>query len=387
MEKVKAVLYDYIDTSRQGAFSMKFNFHITTKIIMDEDCVAKNAALLAPLGKKALIVTGAHSAKANGALSDVSRALSANGQSFVLFDNVMSNPTVDCVYEGANFARNEGVDFVVAIGGGSPMDASKAIAMLACEDIPKDRIFEGGYNKRLPLCCIPTTAGTGSETTQYAILINDEKQTKTSLGSPVLFPDLALLDSKYMESLTKYDMTYTVIDAFSHSVEGFLTKRANSVTDTLALEAIKVIASLFPAIDEWRLTAKDRAELLYASTLSGMVIAHTGTTAVHPMGYSLTYFKNFVHGRANGLLLPEFLKFTEKKRPDRVIPILKAAGFASTDEFACALSSLLGERESATENEIRKYSSIVIKAKNIANCVVEPSEEDLKKIYRLSLRL
>ena len=366
---------------------MKFNFHIATKIIMDEDCVVKNAQLLAPFGNKALIVTGAHSAKANGALDDVFAALSANGQSYVVFDKVMSNPTVDCVYEGAELARSERADFVVAIGGGSPMDAAKAIAMLACEDIPKDMIFGGVYNKRLPLCCIPTTAGTGSETTQYAILTNDEKQTKTSLGSPVLFPDLALLDSKYMEGLSKNVMTNTVLDAFSHSVEGFLTNKANAISDALALEAIKVIAGLFPAINEWRLTKEDRAELLYASTLGGMVIAHTGTTVVHSMGYSLTYFKNVDHGRANGLLLPEFLKFTEKSRPDRVMPILKAAGFASTDEFDAALRLLLGERENVSQEEVQQYSSIAAKSKNIANCIVKPLEEDLKSFYRRSFGL
>ncbi len=366
---------------------MKFNFHIATKLIMDEDCVTKNAALLKAMGKRALIVTGTHSAKASGALDDVCAALSANGQSFVLFDKVINNPTIDCVYEGAALAKSEKADFVVAIGGGSPMDASKVIAMLACLDIPKEKIFEGGYDKRLPLCCIPTTAGTGSETTQYAILMNDEKQTKTSLGSPVLFPDLALLDSKYMESLTKSVMTNTVIDSFSHSVEGFLTMKANAVTDALALEAIRVIAGIFPAIGEWRLTTEDRAELLYASSISGMVIAHTGTTAVHAMGYSLTYFKNVDHGRANGLLLPEFLKFTEKKKPGRVMPILKAAGYASCSEFTDALSSLLGARENITEEDVENYTAIAIKAKNIKNCIVEPSEEDLLRIYRQSFGL
>ena len=366
---------------------MKFNFHIATKLIMDEDCVIKNAALLKPMGSKALIVTGAHSARESGALNDVCSALSANGQSYLLFDKVVNNPTIDCVYEGAELAKSGNADFVIGIGGGSPMDASKVIAMLACLDIPKDKIFDGGYDRRLPLCCIPTTAGTGSETTQYAILMNDEKQTKTSLGSPALFPDLALLDSKYMVSLSKSVMTNTVIDAFSHSVEGFLTVRANALTDALALEAIRVIAGIFPAIGEWRLTAEERAALLYASSISGMVIAHTGTTAVHATGYSLTYFRNIDHGRANGLLLPEFLKFTEKKRPDRVAPILRAAGYTSCNEFSDALSSLLGPRENVTEEEIEKYTAIAIKAKNIKNCIVEPSKEDLLRIYRQSFAL
>ena len=366
---------------------MKFNFHISTKIVMDDDCVVKNSSLLIPFGKKALIVTGAHSAKANGSFDDLCKALIANGQSYVLFDKVMANPTVNCVYEGAALARSEKADFVVAVGGGSPMDAAKVIAMLACEEIQQDKIFVSSYSKRLPLCCIPTTAGTGSETTQYAILMNDEKQTKTSLGSPVLFPDLALLDSKYLSSLPKNVMINTVLDSFSHSVEGFLTNRANAVSDTIALEAIRTISILFPELAEWRLTDEDRQKLLYASTLGGMVIAHTGTTAVHSMGYSLTYFKNVDHGRANGLLLSEFLKFTERERPDRVAPILQAAGFSSSEDFGRALDNLLGLHEDISEEEILKYSAISINAKNISNCIVKPSEDDLIGLYKHSFGL
>lgn len=366
---------------------MKFNYYLPTRIIMDDGCVAKYAEALKYLGKTALIVTGAHSAKANGSLDDLCAALTENGQKWVLFDKVMSNPTVDCVYEGAALAKNSGADFVVAIGGGSPMDASKTIAMLARTDIPRERIFEGGYENRLPLCCIPTTAGTGSEVTQYAILTNDAAQTKTSLASPALFPDLALLDSKYLANLSKNVMTNTVIDSLSHSVEGFISNRANPVSDILALEAIGIIARHIPALAEWRLTDDDRAQLLYASTLGGMVIAHTGTTAVHSMGYSLTYFRNIDHGRANGLLLGEFLGFTEKERADRIAPILKAALMNSVDEFKDALTQLLGERESLTAEEAEKYSALAIKAKNIANSIVKPTQEDLKKLYILSFGL
>lgn len=366
---------------------MKLNYYLPTRVIMDEGCVAKYADALKCLGKTALIVTGAHSARANGSLDDLCAALAENGQKWALFDKVMSNPTVDCVYEGAALAKESGADFVVAIGGGSPMDASKVIALLARTDIPKERIFEGGYENRLPLCCIPTTAGTGSEVTQYAILTNDAAQTKTSLASPVLFPDLALLDSKYLANLSKNVMTNTVIDSLSHSVEGFISNRATPVSDTLALEAIGIISALIPAISEWRLTDEDRAKLLYASTLSGMVIAHTGTTAVHSMGYSLTYFRNIDHGRANGLLLGEFLSFTEEKRADRISPILKAASMSSVEELKNAMSLLLGEHEIFTLEEIEKYSALAIIAKNIPNCIVRPTEEYLRKLYMLSLGL
>lgn len=363
---------------------MKLNFFVPTRIVMDSDCVVKNADSIALLGKNVLIVTGAQSSKANGSLADLCSTLTANGQSFVLFNKVMSNPTIDCVYEGAALARSQNIDCVIGVGGGSPMDAAKAIALLACEDIPREKLFAGEYKKCLPLCCIPTTAGTGSEVTQYAILMNDVAQTKTSLASPLLFPVLALLDSKYLTFAPKDVMTNTVIDALSHSVEGYLSVRANAISDALALEAIAVISGLFSAIADCNLTDVDREKLLYASTLGGMVIAHTGTTAVHSMGYSLTYFRNIDHGRANGLLLAEFLKYVEQKRPDRISPIIEAAGFGSTEEFGKALDKLLGTREEVGADEIQKYSAIAIKAKNIPNCVAVPSEEDLIKLYKLS---
>ena len=366
---------------------MKINFHIPTKVVMDEDCIKNSAPLIAGLGKKALIVTGARSAKANGSLDDLCSTLKTNDQEFVVFNKVMSNPTIDCVYEGAALAKSEKADFVVSIGGGSPMDAAKAIAMLSVEDIEKGNIFLGGYKKRLPLCCVPTTAGTGSEVTQYSILMDDAAQTKTSLASPVLFPDVALLDSKYMASLSKATMANTVIDSLSHSVEGYISNRANAISDALALEAIKIIADTIPAIYEWRLTSSDMEKLLYASTLGGMVIAHTGTTSVHSMGYSLTYFKDIDHGRANGLLLTEFLKFVESKCPERIAVILEAMGVASTGEIGDKLNLLLGEKESITDEEIDKFASIAIKAKNNANSMAVPTEADLKKLYRLSFGL
>lgn len=366
---------------------MKLVFSIPTKLVMGADCVRENAGMLACFGKKALLVTGARSAKINGAQDEVTAALARNGQSWKLFDRVPANPTVDCVYEGAAMAKASGADFVVGIGGGSAMDAAKAVAMLACENIPKAKIFESGYQKRLPLCCVPTTAGTGSETTQYAILTNDAARTKTSLASPVLFPDLALLDSKYLATLSKNTMTNTVVDAFSHSVEGYLSKKGSPLTDALALEAIGVIAGRFPALQAFCLTDADREELLYASMLGGMVIAHTGTAAVHSMGYSLTYFKHIDHGRANGLLLAAYLGFAGRQYPERVAALTKAALAPDVPALAKTLAALLGPCEAITPAEIERFSAIAVQAKNIANGVAVPSQTEVAALYRQAFGL
>ena len=360
---------------------MKLQFYLPTRVQMDRDCVRKNASALKGLGNHALVVTGRHSARACGALEDVEAALRENGQEITLFDRVSANPTVECVYDGAALLQKSGADFVIAIGGGSPMDAGKAIAMVSAENRPEVEIFSGHYEKRLPLCCIPTTAGTGSEVTQYSILTNDQAQTKTSLASPALFPDLALLDARYLAAVPEKTMVNTVIDALSHSVEGYLSAKESPLTDGLALEAIGLIAGNLNGLRKGTLTEEGQEQLLYASTLGGMVIAHTGTTAVHSMGYSLTYFRHIDHGRANGLLLPYFLKWLSGHSAERVAAVTAAMGCASLEEVEEIFSALLGEREEMTDEELERFSHLAIQTANIKNCAAAPSREELLDMY------
>ncbi|NLP00579.1 MAG: iron-containing alcohol dehydrogenase [Clostridiaceae bacterium] len=361
-------------------------YYMPTQIIMGEDCVQSSNKVFSEMGKKALIVTGKNSARLNGSLDDIIKVLSSNGQEWALFDKIMSNPTIECVYEGAAFAKTENVDFIIAIGGGSPMDAAKAINLLACQDIPEDKLFNGQYSEEiLSMILVPTTAGTGSEVTPYAVLTNNRAQTKTSIASHILFPKVAILDAKYMENLPKEITVNTAIDALSHSIEGMLSLRANPITDSIALDSIRRISRCFESLKTGELTREQRFELLYASTLAGMVIANTKTTAVHSMGYSLTYFHDIDHGRANGLLLGEFLKYVEKSCPDRVSEILSAMGLSTVNEFITLLDELLGERENLTDEQIEKYVSITAKSSNIKNSLVTPDTEDLVQIYKSSM--
>ncbi len=360
-------------------------YYMPTKVIMGNGCITANSGLLADMGKKALIVTGRHSAKANGSLEDVTAVLNSNKQEYVIFDSVMANPTIECAYAGAAFAREHSADFVIAIGGGSPMDAAKAMALLARQDIKEEDLFSGVYTGDvLPMAFVPTTAGTGSEVTQYSILTNHKAETKTSIASPVIFPRLAFLDARYMEGLSYSTTINTAIDALSHSVEGMLSIRASTISDSLAMESISLIASCFESLKNKSLTHGQRESLLYASTLAGMVIANTGTTAVHSMGYSLTYYKDIDHGRANGLLLAAFLGFVEKSLPDRVGTILSGMKVASISEFSSVLNELLGEKESITMDEINSYCLKAMKTKNITNCMVVPGQEDLLETFKAS---
>lgn len=364
---------------------MEFRFCMPTKVICQEDCVRNNAEIFG-IGKKALVVTGRQSAKLCGALDDVIWALNKNNIDYAIFDRVMNNPTVECVYEGAELAMEEEADFVVAIGGGSPMDAAKAIALLAVNDIDRKDLFSGNIgNRALPMIHIPTTAGTGSEVTPYSILTNHEKQTKTSIAAPCLFPSYALLDAKYTESLSAVTTVSTAVDSLSHSVEGMMSVRANCMSDILAREAVRLISEEFGALAKGEFSYKSREKLLYASMLGGVVISQTKTTAVHAMGYSLTYFKGIDHGRANGLLLGAFMRYTENFIPQRTGMITECMGLADTEAFCRKLDEILGEKEKFTIQELEMYSDIAANAGGIKNSVKCPSRDEILELYKMSL--
>ena len=359
---------------------MKFTYFMPTKIICGRDCVAEQGNLLKDLGTSALIVTGKSSQK-NGALDDVLSALEANGQTATVYDRVTPNPTVACVREGVALLKSAGADFVVAIGGGSPMDAAKAIATLAVQERTDEEIFAGGYAPvALPMAHVPTTAGTGSEVTPYSILTNDVRQTKTSISSPALFPRVAFLDGKYMAQLAPQVSLNTALDALSHAVESMLSRNAIPMSNMFSEEAIELIVPLLGKAQNGRMTLEERDTLLYASALAGMAIAQSGTTAVHGMGYALTYFHGIPHGRANALLLGETLRLCEEKKV-RALPHILAAFRAPLDGVTSLLDALVGKREEIGKEELEAYAARAMMNKNIKKSVYEPTFDEVRRIY------
>ena len=374
---------------------------------MGKNCVLEQKNFLLELGKKAFVVTGKESARINGAFDDAVQALTANGQSYVLYDRVMANPTDICACEAGKIAREEGCDSVLAIGGGSPMDAAKAAAVLAINDISKEELFSLSFKKSLPIAVIPTTAGTGSETTPYSVLVDttdiDGKTprpggpAKRSIGSPLLFPKYAFLDAKYTAFLNRNITVNTAIDALSHAIEGMLTVRANYLSDMLARESIVLIMDCmndllaFPK-DPSSFPMDKREKLLLASTIGGMVIAQTGTAAPHSMGYQFTLNWGTDHGRANGLLLKSFLSwyrdkenalYKESNSAMLRIPGLSAALGMNIEKFFDTLEKLLGQREKASEAELAAWSALPMK--NAANTFIQPDQEEIKKIFHESV--
>ena len=366
-------------------------FHMPVKILMGENVVDRYGNELI-LGKKAIIVTGRSSGAKSGALADVTAVLERYGVSYIVYDKIGNNPTIEETAEGGKCAKEFGADFIIGIGGGSPLDAAKAIAVYAVNE-PKDGsnfelydIFDRKYkNKPLPMAAIPTTAGTGSEATPYSILTLHKEQTKRNFSDPEVFYKVAFLDGRYNLGLPLQVARNTAIDTLSHLIEGFTNKKASAVTDYIALEGLKILAKNFKRLKNGDFDVQSCTELLWAATLGGMVISHTGTTIVHSMGYPMTYFKDIPHGMANGLLLAEYLRKTEEVLPGKVKQCLEILGIKDVDGLSVLLRELLPCDAEFNAEELEKWTESTIKAKNVALCPFDVTAEDEAEMYKSSL--
>ncbi|MFO7611481.1 MAG: iron-containing alcohol dehydrogenase family protein [Clostridia bacterium] len=360
---------------------MKFGFNIPVDLNFGAGVVNGNREKF-NLGKKAMIVTGKNSARISGALVDVLDALSSNGTDYVVYDGIRNNPDLDNISEGADYGRAGGIDFIVAIGGGSPMDAGKAIAALCTNDIePIDLIGKKLNERPLPIIAIPTTAGTGSELTPYAVLTVPSMKTKKSFYSPFIFPVSAFADPCYTYSLPYLVTIDTAFDAFSHLLESYLSLKSTPLNDLIALEGIKAFAECRQAISEKLIIAETREKMMYASCLGGMAIAHTGTTMLHAMGYSLTYFRNYSHGRANAMLIGEYLRFNYKKTSWKIDNVMKILGFRNIDDAEEFFSMGLDGRPLISDEDCRTYAKLVMEQGNIRQNPRTVEEEDIYDIY------
>lgn len=361
---------------------MEFLFSMPTRIFFGAECIRKNGSAMKAFGKRAMIVTGKHSARACGALDDVQAVLAENGIESVLFDKVENNPSVETVDEAAQLARAEKTEFIIGIGGGSPIDAAKAIAVLAAnEDRKALDLFRNDFQKVQPIVAVPTTAGTGSEATPYSVLLRKDMETKVSFGTPQTFPTMAFLDTKYTMSLSENITINTAIDAFTHSLEGYLAKRSTVMSDALALSGIEAFGKCLPHLISFTLDQEDRDNLMYASLIGGMVIAHTGVTIAHGMGYCYTYFHDIPHGKANGLLVREYLKYNAPACEQKIQKVLELLHCNTIDELGAYLELLIGKAPELTEEDVEKYTELtMIQKGSIANT---PNPLDKDKIKAL----
>ena len=341
-------------------------FYMPTKIFEGRGCIYDNGEELSRLGKRALIVTGKTSGAKSGALYDVQDVLDGLSICYVVYDNVQNNPTVANAFEAGQLAKEFKADFVVGIGGGSPLDLGKAAALYAANDIEPMEIYDEPENSPLPFVAIPTTAGTGSEATQYSVLTVPEKETKVTAKGDWMFPALAFLDARYTKDLPESIAKNTALDTMSHFIESILSKKCTADSRAISLKGLEILGkhiektNLFPIPDE------DREALLHAAMLGGVAIAQTGTIVVHSMGYALTYYKDMPHGLANGKLLIPYMKFANENVPEDCKDIFEALGCKDYEGFKNLFEKLNLPETPVTDEEAARFAEKTIKAVNVA---------------------
>lgn len=313
--------------------------YLPTKVYSEEGCVKQHARELCALGTKAMIVTGRHSAVKTGALQDVKDALGLTP--YVVFDEIEENPSVETVGKAAAIAKEQKVDFVIGIGGGSPMDACKAIALLAANPEENEEIFYVSRKlSHLPVACVPTTCGTGSEVTPYAVLTRHALRTKKSISHRI-FPALALMDAGYLRTMSRTGLVNTCVDALAHLLESWLNVKSNSLNRLYTREGLRLWGSFRNRLLEDMLQMKDYETMLHASMLAGMAISHTGTSLPHGLSYCITYEDGIPHGRAVGMFLGGFVEgYADQTEARQAVELL---GFDSPSDFRVYMNRLLGK--------------------------------------------
>lgn len=360
------------------------NYYMPTKLYFGKDSLKNNSEALKGFGEKALIVTGKNSSKVNGSLDDLKDVLNSNNISYVIFDDVEENPSLETIHIGAQLGKSSKIDFLIGLGGGSPIDAAKAIGIyIKNHDLQDDDIFKYPGLESLPIVAIPTTSGTGTEVTQYSIITVHKEKTKKNFGQTV-FPKIAFVDPKYTFNTPVEITKNTAIDAFTHLAEGYLNTNSTIISDSLAEKGFNLFGESTHDLLSGNISEITREKLMMASTLAGMVIAQTGTSLPHGLGYALTYNKGLPHGIANGILFAEYLK--SFKNTDKVSKLLYNIGLKDLNEFEKLFSNLINILVQIDEEEIKSYTnSFMTNKAKLKNHPETISYDEIYLIYKNSL--
>ena len=377
------------------------HFVIPNHTVVGTNVLGEAAPLLKKMGNKAFIVTGRHVA-----VSDMTKQLTAllneNGIGCVIFDGITGEPTDTMIENGVEMLKSSGCDFIIGIGGGSPLDSAKAIAAMAVnEGSIADYNGKEIMGEILPLAAIPTTAGTGSEATKFTVITDSEKGIKMLLKGDVLVPKLAIVDSSFTVGAPKSVTSATGLDALTHAVEAYTSRKAFSMTDTLAVSAVKRIMKYLPIAYKEPDNSLAREQMSIAALEAGICINNSSVTIVHGMSRPIGALFHVPHGMSNAMLLKECLSFAVSGAYEKFANLGRETGVASdsdSDETAaekfidslqnicdvCEIPTLeqYGIDRDEYYSKISKMATDAVASGSPANTVKEVTVDDCIEIYK-----
>jgi alcohol dehydrogenase class IV len=382
----------------------EFEYFMPVRLVFGRGKVSEAGALAARYGTKVMVVTGRSSTKKTGLLDKVITILKKEGLECLVFDKVEENPLTVLAAEGASEAIEAGCDVVLGLGGGSALDAAKAIAFMA---VNEGSVSEYIYGRQglgaLPVIAIPTTAGTGSEADSLAMLTNPETKDKKSLKSPYIYPKAAVIDPELMATLPRHLVAATGFDALCHNIEAFAARRSNLISNQLAIKGIEIISTNLPRVYENPDDIEAWGNMALASTFGGMAIDAAGVALAHGLEHSVSGLLNVRHGEGLAAILVPFMEYSCQSACGKFAQIASALGEDVTglSEAEAALGSIEGVKKLMRKIDLKfrlsdlgvrqehiewlAHNSMKTMAYAICNNPKVPDAEGLKTLYRLCL--
>ena len=340
-----------------------FNFYNPTRIIFGSGKLNELSEQELPGKKAMLLISGGKSTKLNGSLDKVKAQLDKAGVNYAVFDKIMENPVKEVIMEGAAFARENGCDFILALGGGAVLDSSKAIAAMATNDGDLWDYVNGGTgkskplaNKGLPIVTVPTSSGTGSEINCWGVISNLETKEKIGFGAECLVPVLSIVDPELMKTVPPKYTAYQGFDALFHNTEVMMSNGVNVFSEAIALSAIENIAKYLPRAVKDGNDIEAREHVAYASTVAGITMQLTSTTAQHSMEHAMSaYHHNLPHGAGLIMISVEFARyFIEKHACDgQFIKMARAMGMPEADKPEDFLTALIALQNACGVDDLK----------------------------------
>ncbi len=388
----------------------KFLMYVPTKALFGAGELNNLHKQELPGRRAMLVISNGKSTRENGYLARTEEQLAKAGVEYFVFDKVEANPLKSTVMAGGAFAREHGCDFVVALGGGSVMDASKAIALMATNGGDLWDYVQSGTGGRktpernpLPIVAITTTAGTGSETDSGGVITNPETHEKTGIVSEKFFPVLAIIDPELMTSVPPKFTAYQGFDALFHSTEGYISNKANLMSDMVAITAIENVGRNLAATVRDGKDIDARAKVAFGNYLSGIQMCVGCCTSEHSLEHAMSaYHQELPHGAGLIMISLAYYEFFIKKgvAPERFVRMARAMGMddaSKPEDFLTALANLqrecgVGDLKMSsygiTPDEFEKMAKNAMDSMCwlFVNDRVELSVEDCVEIYRKSYK-
>ncbi len=336
-------------------------------------------------------------------VQDVRESLTRAGVAFVEFDNVSPNPTLEAIQEGAQKARESGVNGCLGMGGGSAIDTAKAIAVAATHPgTAWDYLYykKAPTSATLPIVAISTTSGTGTQTSKVSVFTNTADKDKSAMWNDNLLCRAAIIDPELMLSLPARVTAATGFDVFTHTFESYINDNAQPYVDLIALDAIRRVATYLPRVMDNLRDVEAREQLAWADTLAGICLANVGTTLPHAAGQPISgHYPQVSHGESLALIYPAFADFTWKGAVEKFATVSRIFGGSGTDEEAArSFSSVIGaflERINLrvfmddfgiSPNDLDPVLKHAMAFPDHTANPVKPTETDMRAIYLKSYR-